>query len=355
MKAVRGEEGSVLVLGGAGYLGSVVTRLLRSSGWRVRIYDRFIYGTASLAGLAKDRRVEVIAGDVRDEATLGAAMKGCTAVVHLAAIVGDPACEVDREQAREINVEGTRIAFRLAEEAGIKRFIFTSTCSVYGCSDSLLDESSFLYPLSYYAQTKLVAEHLLLSLYKRSPMLLTIFRLATLFGWSPRARFDLVVNAMTASALSRGELTVFGGEQWRPHLHVNDAASAIAFALAGSPAAVDGEIFNLGGEALNMKVLDLGQAIAGMIPGCRLEVKPEQQDLRNYRVSFAKVASRLGFRTRYGIRDGVREILGNYALGKVRDFSLPIYHNVRALEARIQVEGRQKKETSAERPVAAPG
>ncbi len=336
----------VLVLGGAGFLGSVLVRRLLERRYTVTVYDSFVYDRDSLEGIEADDFFAVVRGDVRDRDRLRGVIEGKDVVVDLAAIVGDAGCDVDPAAAREINADCARDAYRMAHEAGVERFVFASTCSVYGYGENILDESSFLNPVSLYAQTKLTGELLLLADRHRHRTALSILRFATLFGWSWRPRFDLVVNTMTGHALSRGAVTVMGGNQWRPHLHVRDAAEAILRVIEAPRDAVDCEIFNAGGNALNMTVRELGETIARLVPGCRLETRPEAIDPRNYLVDFGKIRQRLDFVPRFGIADGVREITEAARRAGLERFDAPRFSNVAVLRALHERAGRTTDEAA---------
>ncbi len=344
----------VLVLGGAGFLGSVLVRRLLALKYTVTVYDNFLYDRHSLDDLDAGDLFSVVRGDVRDTNRLRSVIAGKDTVINLAAIVGDAACDLDLEAAREINATMNRTAYEMAHEAGVERFVCASTCSVYGFSDDLLNETSFLNPVSLYAQTKLTSELLLFSMRHRVHTALTVLRFATLFGWSYRPRFDLVVNTMTGHSLAHGKLTVYGGNQWRPHLHVRDAAEAILSVIEAPVATVDGEIFNVGGNELNMTVRELGETIAGLVPGCRVETHPEAIDPRNYLVDFGKIRSALGFRPRYSIRDGVDEIIRKTREAALTTFDDPRFSNavsLRSLKHNGAAAGANAVEPGATEPV----
>src|SRR5882762_7372248 len=249
----------VLVLGGAGYLGSALMPKLLDKGYKVRLLDSFVYGDTSIAGIRNHPDFEVLKGDVREIHSVVDAMRDCEAVIDLAAIVGDPACDENRRLAVEINRAATRMLIDIARGYGVKRFLFASSCSVYGASQFLMDEFSAASPISTYAQTKVDSEKLLIEVASRDfhP---TILRLGTLFGLSPRPRFDLVVNLLTARAAATGKITVFNGRQWRPFLHVRDAARAFILCMEAEPAVVAGEIFNVGDYNLNHRLTEIGRA-----------------------------------------------------------------------------------------------
>jgi nucleoside-diphosphate-sugar epimerase len=324
----------ILVLGGAGYLGSLLVRKLLRMKYTVTVYDNFLYESESLDGIDGGDFLSVVRGDVRDYDRLREVIAGKDVIVNLAAIVGDAACDLDVAAAKAINADANKHIYKLADELGVKLYVCASTCSVYGFSDDLLDEESFLNPVSLYAQTKLTSELLLFSMRHKVRPAMTVLRFATLFGWSKRPRFDLVVNTMASHAVANGKVTVFGGNQWRPHLHVMDAAESIISVIEAPKAVVDGEIFNVGGNELNMTILELGERIAGLVPGCTVERKQDIIDPRNYLVDFSKIKNTLGFKPRFDIQYGVGEIRRSFEEGKIETFEDPLYSNVNCLKSR---------------------
>lgn len=317
----------VLVVGGAGYLGSELVPLLLDRGYRVRVLDSLLFGEQSLNRVKKHPKFELSVGDVRDIQAVVQAMKGCDAVIHLAAIVGDPACEENPQLAAEINRAATRMLIDVSRGHGIQRFLFASTCSVYGASEFLMDEHAQVAPISLYAQTKVDSEELLLEA-RSSDFHPTILRLATLFGLSRRPRFDLVVNLLTARAVRAGKITIFNGEhQWRPFMHVHDAARAFVACLeANSVAAVSGEIFNVGSYVLNRRLADVADEIAMIIPTVEVE-HVENGDRRNYRASFDKVHTRLGFVCERTLQQGIQEMAEMVRESEINDFSTEMFNN----------------------------
>ncbi len=315
----------VLVLGGAGYLGSILVPMLVTRGYKVRVLDRLLFGSESLASVKENGKFELVVGDVRDIQAVVGATKGCDAVVDLAAIVGDPACAVNKQLSLEVNRAATRMLIDITKGYGVSRLVFASTCSVYGASDYLVDELTPPAPISIYAETKVASEQLLLESASREfhPVLL---RFGTLFGLSPRPRFDLVVNLLTARAAALGKITVFNGEQWRPFLHVYDAARAIVTALEAAPDTVSGEVFNVGDYALNMRLSTVSRKISDVIPTVAIE-NVENGDKRNYRASFDKIHTRLGFKCEKSIEFGIREIYCAIESGQIRDFTASQFNN----------------------------
>jgi nucleoside-diphosphate-sugar epimerase len=324
----------VLVVGGAGYLGSVLVSQLLERGYVTRVLDSFLYGSSSLDPLRHDPRLEVFTGDVRDIQAVVDAMRECDAVIHLAAIVGDPACEENRQLAVEVNRAATRMLIEIAKGYGIQRFLFASTCSVYGASDFLMDERTEVAPISTYAQTKVDSENLLLQ--ARTPEFHpTILRLGTLFGISPRPRLDLVVNLLTARAATTGTITIFNGTQWRPFLHVGDAARAFVMCLESPPALCSGEIFNVGDYEMNYRLAQISEILSTIVPTVEVH-HLDNTDRRNYRVSFDKIHSRLGFRCTKSLEEGVREIYNWTRSIELKDFSAAEFNNQAMVRAFAQ-------------------
>lgn len=333
----------VLVVGGAGYLGSALVPLLLDRGYRVRVLDSLLFGAESMKPVATQPNFELIQGDVRDIQAVVQATKGCDAVVHLAAIVGDPACEENPQLAAEINRAATRMLIDVGRGHGIQRFLLASTCSVYGASEFLMDEYAQVAPISLYAVTKVDSEGLLLEA-KSADFHPTILRLATLFGLSARPRFDLVVNLLTARAVRVGKITIFNGEQWRPFMHVQDAARAFVKCLEVSNLdVISGQIFNTGAYALNRRLSEVAETISKIIPAVEIE-RIENTDRRNYRVSFDKIHTRLGFTCQRGLEDGISELAEMVRRSPIEDFSAEIFNN-RAM-VRLYAQSPDSKRSS---------
>jgi nucleoside-diphosphate-sugar epimerase len=260
-------------------------------------------------------------------------MRDASAVIHLAGLVGDPACAVDTEFTRHTNIVTTRMAKDIAQSLGVRRFIFASSCSVYGASDVEVDELGKLNPVSLYAQSKIDSEQELLAS-RPDDFLVTILRFATVFGHSRRHRFDLVANLFTAQAMTEGLITVIGPEQWRPLIHVRDVARAVVTVLDADPIKVDGQIFNVGDGRLNMTILQLAQVVRHVTSKYRdveISVQEDVDDRRNYVVSFAKIGSVLGYRATTSIEDGVREMAEQFRSNRYQPYRDEIYSNVAML------------------------
>jgi len=324
-------KGRVLVVGGAGYIGSLLVERLLGKGYRVRVLDALLYGDEPLRSSRTNPDFELIVGDCRNIQDMVKAIHGVESIVHLAAIVGDPACNQDGESALEINYAATRMLIEIAKGHGIRRLIFASSCSVYGATDEVMDESSPVHPISLYGQTKVDSERALLEA-RSTTFHPTILRYATVFGLGYRPRFDLVVNLLTAKARQEGLITIFNGEQWRPFIHVRDLVDATARVLDAPLQLVSGEVFNIGDSSLNHTLADVGDAIRKVFPETRVE-HIENSDRRNYRVSFDKLYSRFGFRARHTLRDGILELKSAFDEGLIEDYSDLRYHNQRFLKA----------------------
>ena len=333
---------TVLIIGGAGYIGSVLARLLLNRGYRVRVLDSLIYGDRSLEALQGKRNFELQQGDARDLSALVAAAHGADAIVHLAAIVGDPACELDHDLTLEINLLATRSTKEVATALGVKRLVFASTCSVYGAAESVMDESSKAQPVSLYGRTKLLSEQLLLAP-DPSGLCTTVLRFATIYGLSPRPRFDLVVNLFTAQAFTDGKITIHGGSQWRPLLHVRDAASAIVSALEAPVETVDHQIFNIGAEEENYTIAQVGEMVQRVV-GAEVVRVDDASDRRSYRVSFEKAGRMLDFRPTVTLEEGIRELAAALRSGAVKDYRLPAYSNVLFLTTSVDAAHRRDKQ-----------
>lgn len=307
----------VLITGGAGYIGSVVCADFAVAGWDVTVLDKLIYGGEGLLSLHALNRVRLVRGDVRDAADVRAAMEGVEAVVHLAAIVGEPACAVDDAMSREINSQGTQTVFETAKAAGVKRFIYVSTCSNYGVSEPnvLTDEDAPLKPLSTYASSKVEGEKLTLS--QAGAMGATVLRFGTICGLSPRMRFDLLVSEMARSAALDQPIDIFSPEAWRPFLHVRDAARALRVVLKAPTQLVGGRVYNVVGE--NTQKSGLVDMVLKHYPRTKVDVASKLPDLRDYRVSADRIFDALGFRPAYTIEDAFLETAAAVTSGLFRD------------------------------------
>jgi nucleoside-diphosphate-sugar epimerase len=322
-------ERAVLVIGGAGYIGSALLPKLLAEGYRVRVLDLFLYGIGPISAVLGHPKLETIRADFRRVDALVAAMQGVDHLVHLGGIVGDPACAIDEDLTIDVNLAATRLIGEVAKGNGVKHFVFASTCSVYGASEDVLIESSVLNPLSLYARSKAASERLLIEMAddRFTPI---IVRFGTIYGLSGRTRFDLVVNLLAAKAVFDGRITVFGGNQWRPFLHVDDAARAVA-QLLGLPPGRGAEIYNVGSNHENYTIAGVGEIVKKTVPEAELVAQAADQDRRNYKVGFSKIQLMVGFRTNWKVEDGVRQVVDAIRAGEITDYREARYSNERYL------------------------
>jgi nucleoside-diphosphate-sugar epimerase len=308
----------------------ILAKNLIESGYSVKILDKFLYGTDSLSMLRDNNNLEIVEGDTRDISDLVPAIKESDSVVHLAELVGDPLCAKDPQSTFEINYIATSSISRICSGLQVNRYIYLSSCSVYGSASNnndLLDENANLSPVSLYARLKINAGRAILSL-ENTNFAPCIFRLGTVFGLSYRPRFDLVINALSAKAVSEGKIYIFGGEQWRPHVHVNDVARTIQLALETPLEKVRNQVFNIVGE--NMRIIDVGKLVKKLMPHTKVFVETSLTDNRNYKVCNAKAMSILKFQPTKKVEDGIREIAEAIRSGTIIDFCHPKYHNYRS-------------------------
>ena len=321
---------NVLVTGGAGYLGSLVSLTLLKAGCQVRALDVLLYGGRSLLHLAGEPGFEFRRADIRDADAVRSALAGMEAVVHLAAIVGDPACARQPELSVAVNRDAAVELVRAAREAGVRRFVFASTCSNYGrmpdASDPLTEDSG-LRPLSLYAETKVAVERELLALPPR-PMAATVMRFATLYGLSPRMRFDLTVNEFVMEMLVHGRLEVYGEQFWRPYVHVRDAARAIAMVLETDPSLVAGQVFNVGDTSENFRKKDILDLVRCRAPSAEVRSVARAEDPRDYRVSFERIRERLGYSITRRVADGIGEVASALEAGLIENPRHHSHYNV---------------------------
>ncbi len=322
-------DGPVLVTGGSGYVGAPLCRLLIESGRSVRALDALSHGQDDVADSLERDGVELVRGDIRDPQLRRAAVAGAAAVVHLAAIVGDPACARDPELSHEVNVLGTRALLADARAAGVQRFVFSSTCSNYGrMADPTtpIDEDGELAPVSLYAEQKVEIERMLLDA-ENADIANTCLRFATVYGVAPRMRFDLTVNEFTRDLWADRDLEVFGEQFWRPYVHVRDAGRAVMTVLHTPIEQVAGQVFNVGRSGENYRKLDLVEEIRRRIDTGSVSYVRRDEDPRDYKVSFDRIHERLGFETLVTVPDGIEEVIESLSAGTYPDPFASRYRN----------------------------
>ncbi len=310
----------ILILGGAGYVGGHMTDLLHEKGFPVTVYDDLLYESRF------QKNIPFVRGDVREESKLAQLFPKFDIVVALAAIVGDEACALDPNLTRAVNIDSVK----WLSENFKGKIIFASTCSVYGARDEVLGEDAPLAPLSLYAETKIEAEKILLASSGKEKHV--IFRFATLFGLGDRysrPRFDLVVNAFAKNAASGEPLKVFGGERWRPLVHVKDIAEAVLFAVEKDLSG----LYNVAGS--NRHIADIANEVRSLV-GESVSIQPvalRAEDLRNYRVSGKKLADK-GFTPARTLREGIKEVYTLVSEGRIKNTADPVYSNVAFLKSK---------------------
>jgi len=321
----------VLVTGGAGYIGSVLVRQLLSKGYSVRAFDSLKFGGDALYDVMLDPSFEFMKGDIRDAGDVQRTLQGVDAIAHLAAIVGDPACKKYSEEANETNWDGSVALFEAAEKAGIKRFVFASTCSNYGKMpdpDSFVVETSELNPVSLYAELKVKFEKYLLEERKDSRMCSTALRFSTVYGFSPRIRFDLTVNEFTRNATIKGEQEIWGAQFWRPYCHVDDLARSVILVIESPDEKVRANVFNVGSTEENYNKGMIIEAVCKVVPNVKVHYVEMNEDPRDYRVNFDKIKNELGFTITKTVPDGIKEIYTLLSTGIVTDSFAQKFRNI---------------------------
>lgn len=332
----------VLVTGGCGYIGSVLVPMLLERSYEVRVFDKLYFGEESLMSVRD--KIELIPGDVRK--LKPSILEGVDGVIHLGSLSNDPTANFSPRATRSINYDGTIKLARACKEQGIGRFTFASTCAVYGFHlNSRADENLPARPQSVYAKSKLAAEIELQKMTDNKFYPVSL-RQATAFGFSPRMRWDIVVNAFVMHSFKTGRLNVlFGGATWRPLVHVRDIAQAHIYCLEAEPDKVQGQIFNL--VYGNYRILELAHQVRKTLAeigiDVGIEVNYDQADSRSYQISGEKITKLLGFTPSVSVEEGVREIAEVLREGRYRDFDHPIYYNVRWMKLLLEIEDRLKK------------
>jgi nucleoside-diphosphate-sugar epimerase len=330
-KGEQNQGEKVLIVGGAGYLGIQISEKLLEKGHKVRILDSMIFGEKPISKLKENPNFEIMRGDMRNITQVTSSLKGIHTVILLAGIVGDPATSEIPKETIEANYLATLTFARACKYYQINRFIFASTCSVYGANSKIVTEEDSLNPLSLYARLKIDSEKNILSL-KDENFSPTILRMATLYGLSPRMRFDLVVNVFTMKATNGEKISIFGGNQWRPFISVQDAAEAYVKCLEAPIDKVAGEIFNVGAQ--NLTINEVKDFVKEVFPALEVELAEREVvegaiDSRNYKVSFDKIKNTIGFEGVKTVKDAIMEIRDYIQEGNISEVNDAIYYNVK--------------------------
>ena len=325
----------VLVFGGAGYCGSLLVPQLLSEGWEVTVYDTMWYGTDQFL---KNERLNLIQGDVRDLKKVQQACAGQDSVLHLACISNDASFELDEELSTSVNLNSFEPLVIAAKQAGVRRFVFASSSSVYGVSNAPdVSEDHPLVPLTLYNKYKGMCEPLLLK-HTDKDFVGVIFRPATVCGYSPRQRLDLSVNILTNHAVNKNKILVFGGDQLRPNLHIQDYADLCKLLLTAPDKKISNQIFNVGFD--NMSIMDIAKAVKKVVG----EMYPEKNEIpievtesndpRSYHINSNKIKMTLGFKPKYSVEDAVRDLCNAFRMGNLpKSFDDDRYYNVRTMKS----------------------
>ena len=307
---------SILITVGAGYVGSVLVRKLVSLGYDVKVIDSLVFGNDGISSLINEKKIEFFNLDIRETEKISSIIQNIDCVIHLAAIVGEPLCKKIPDAAKQINEFATKNLVNICKNKKVKRFIFASTCSNYGSSQNVVNESSPVMPLSLYSECKVNSEKFILD--QNNDIFETcVLRFATAHGLSPRMRFDLLVQEFMRDAIVDKKISIFGADFWRPLVHVEDMADACISAIDASSQLISGQIYNVGNDKENYTKIKLAEIIKEFITDVEIEIIKSKKDPRNYKVSFEKIENSLNFESKYTVRDSVIEILNDIQSGKI--------------------------------------
>lgn len=323
---------NVLVTGGGGYVGAVLVPKLLNRGYQVKVVDLYIYGENVLTAVKGHPKLKEIKGDIRDQKLLEREIPGADALIHLACISNDPSYELDPSLGKSINYDAFIPLVDIAKRSKVKRFIYASTASVYGIkAEDEVTEDLPPEPLTDYSRYKVKCEEVLLKA-AADDFVVTVVRPATVCGYSPRLRLDLTVNILTNQAVNKGEITVFGGEQMRPNIHIEDMTDLYVYLLELPDEKVQNKVYNVGYE--NYKVKDIAEMVR-RVTGRQIPIKiTPTKDNRSYHVSSRKIKEELGFTPRHSIEEAILDLKKAFEEGKVPDPLEDIrYYNVRTMRA----------------------
>lgn len=318
----------VLVTGGAGYVGSVLIPKLIDKNYNVRIIDLMLFGCN---GLEKLDNLEIIKEDIRKEDVLEKVLEDVDYVIHLAAISNDPCSDLDPKLTEEVNYDATKKLVDISKRKGVKRFIYASSSSVYGVKEEEnVTEDLSLEPLTIYSKTKMWSEEYVLNANDSDNFITVVIRPATVCGYSPRMRLDLTVNILTDHALNKGKITVFGGDQKRPNIHIQDITDYYVELLTSKKEKIAGEIFNAGYE--NYKVMEIAEMVKEIIGKHVVIERTDSKDNRSYHISSDKIRDKLGLTPNYTLKDAIKEIKKAFELGLIVNPSISVYKNIERMK-----------------------
>ena len=322
----------VFVTGGAGYVGSVLVPKLLAVGHRVKVLDLYIYGDDVLDSVKDNSNLAQVKGDIRDTELLEREVAGCDTVIHLACISNDPSFELDPELGKSINYDAFLDLVDVSAKAGISNFIYASSSSVYGVKEEAeVTEDLSLEPLTDYSKYKAMCEEALVAAATQD-FIVTVIRPSTVCGYSPRLRLDLTVNILTNHAINKGEITVFGGEQMRPNLHIEDMADLYVYLLELPKEKIHKKIWNAGYE--NYRVREIAEMVSKVIDQSIPIKTVPTDDIRSYQVSSRKIAEDIGFVAKHSIEEAVRDLKNSFNAGRVPDpLTNPRYYNIKTMQA----------------------
>lgn len=323
---------TVLVTGGAGYVGAVLVPKLLRNGYRVRVLDLFLYGEDVLEEVRNDPKLEAVKGDLRDQALLARLLHGCDAVIHLACISNDPSFELNPDLGKSINFEAFTPLVRISRDSGVHRFIYASSSSVYGVKEEEnVTEDLPLVPLTDYSRYKALCEEIL-QRYQAAGFTTVTVRPATVCGYSPRPRLDLTVNILTNHAVNNRRVTVFGGVQKRPNIHIEDVTDLYVELLRRPDEQIAGRIWNVGYE--NHRVMEIAEKVRDIVGREEVEiVTTPTDDLRSYHISSEKIRRDLGFVPHHTVEDAVRDLVAAFQSGLIPNPMTDIrYYNIRTMQ-----------------------
>ena len=341
---IKMETKKVLVTGGAGYVGSPLVPRLLKNGYKVTVLDTFWFWDSvkeyeKALGVENNPNIKIIKGDLRNKQDVKASLKNVDSVIHLACISNDPSSELDKNFTHSVNYEGQINLIDLSKEEGVKRFVYASTSSVYGVKkEKNVTEELELEPLTQYSRLKVEIEHYLLYRLEGS-FKGAVIRPSTVCGYSPRQRLDVVINIITNLAVNKGKITVFGGTQLRPNIHIKDMVRLYELLLEAPLDKINGKIYNAGYE--NLKVLEIANLVKEIVGNVEVEVQ-ESDDPRSYHVCSDKIRNELGFEAKNSVKEAIIELKQAFGNGLLKDTDNDKYYNVKRMKKIIEREKKTK-------------